>query len=49
MKNIWIVEQTENKMKKIAGWLDGQEKIRWMDIKKWMDHRKNNGWLDGWI
>ena len=29
-------------MKKIAGWLDGQEKYKdgWMDIKKWMDQQK---------
>ena len=36
-------------MKKIAGWLGGQEKYKdvWMDIKNGWIKRKMDGWLDG--
>ena len=38
-------------MKKIAGWLDGQEKQKdgWMDIKNVWIERKMDGWLVGWM
>ena len=50
MKNSWIVEWIAQKiMKKIAGWLGGQEKYKdvWMDIKNVWIKRKMDGWLDG--
>ena len=38
-------------MKKIAGWLDGQEKQKdgWMDIKNVWIERKMDGWMDRWL
>ena len=54
----WERKIIDGQMKKIDGWLDGQEKNRWLDVQKkiygYLDgytliYEIIYGWLDGYI